>query len=101
ELPTVVDARRGREHHRRIRYGAGRRLGHREARADFSFDERKQKSFALLRRRVELEQIHVAFVGRGAMQRERPDKTAAGLLEDNAHADGAEPEAAVLARKLW
>ena len=34
------------------------------------------------------------------MQRERPEKTAAGLLENDAHADRAESEAAVLAREL-
>src|SRR2546425_12762885 len=45
--------------------------------------------------------MHVAFIGSGAVERQRSEKAAAGLLEDYAHRDGAEPEAAVFAGQLW
>ncbi len=46
------------------------------------------------------EEVHVALVRRGAVQRDRSEETAAGLLEQHAHRDRAEAEAAVLARQL-
>ena len=44
--------------------------------------------------------MHVALVGRGAVQGQRAQEAVAGLLEDDALLEHAEPEAAELLRDL-
>ena len=73
---------------------AGLRLGHGESRAHLAVDDGPEP-FVLLRRRAGLgEQVHVAVVGRHAVDRERPEDRTRGLLVDRRPGDDRQPHAA-------
>jgi hypothetical protein len=67
-------------HHRRIGAGpaVGGRLGHEEGGARGSRDQRLQKSPFLLLRRDLAQEVHIAFVGRHHVERDRPERRQAG-----------------------
>ena len=66
---------------RRVGAGPRRRLAHREGRAHAAVRERAQQALLLLVAADDLEQVHVALVGRRAVQRRRAEQAVAGLLE--------------------
>ena len=82
----------------RGRVGAGARggLGHREAGPDLAQGERTQVALLLLGGRDGVEQVHVALVGSGDVERERAEQRPARLLEDHGAAAHVEPVPAVL-----
>ena len=86
--------------HARIGAAAGRGLGHGEGRADLALDDRLQP-LLLLRRRAELLQhVHVAVVGRHAVERERPEQRARRLLVHHRPGDDRQVHAAVFLGRL-
>ncbi len=80
---VVAVARGGGLQHARVGACAGRRLGHAEARADRAGGERPQPALLLRRRGDRFEQMHVALVGRGDVQRDRTERRIARFLEDD------------------
>ena len=89
-----------REHHAGIGAGAGMRLGHHEGRAHLALDDRAQPFFLLLRRADLGEQVHVAVVGRHAIDGERAEDRARGLLVDRRPGDDRQLHAAEFLRRL-
>ena len=81
---------------RRIGTRARCRLGHREAARDLAPRERTEPPLAHARRRRAQQQIHVALIGRIAVEARRADRRAPHLAEERAHAHDPETEAAVL-----
>ena len=96
---VAVAARRGHQHRR---VGAGTRggLGHHEARADPARGERPQPLFLLALLGDLLEEVHVAFVGGEAVERDRPQRRIAGRLENHGLAAVVEPEPAPFAADM-
>ena len=85
---------------RGIGAGAGRGLGHAEGAGDARLDERAQILLPLRLAAGGQEQVHVALVGRVAVEDARADGRAAHLAEQHAHAHDAEPAAAPLRREV-
>ena len=98
--PAAVDLGGRRAQRGGIGAGAGGGLGHREAGADLSCRERSQVTGLLLVGRDLRQQVHVALVGRRAVERERAEQAVAGLLEDDALLEQVQREPAVLLRDL-
>ena len=76
------------------------RLGHGEAGADRALDQRAQVPLLLRLGRHDVQQVHVALVGRGAVERDRAEQAAPRLLEDDGHLAHAEPQPAPLPRDM-
>ncbi|MNK62037.1 hypothetical protein D3C87_812050 [compost metagenome] len=87
-------------HHRRVGAGAGRRLGHAEARAHVAVDERLQPARLLRRRGHHLHQVHVAFVGRVDVERHRTERRVARLLEHDGLVDMRQAQPTVFLRRM-
>ena len=98
--PATVHPDRRCLEHRRVRAGAGRRFGHGEARPDLSSRERRQVPRLLLRVGDGGEQVHVALVGRGAVEGLRAQQAVAGLLEHDTATAHVEPQPTEIARDL-
>ena len=81
-----------------IRACAGRRLAHRERRAQRARRERAQEALLLLVAADLGEQVHVALVRRGAVQGGRAEQAVPGLLEHRGLRADVEAEAAVRTR---
>ena len=98
--PGVAFLLRARADHVGIGAAAGRGLGHGEGGAHLAVDDGPQP-FVLLRRRAhQREQIHVAVVGRGAVERERPEDRTIRFLVHRGPADDRQRHAAVRLRRL-
>ena len=72
------------------------RLRHREARADLAGGQRAEPLRLLLVVGDDFQQMHVALVGRRAVERLRPEQRVPGGLEHDGHRAHVEPEAAPL-----
>ena len=92
----VAVAGGGGQQRRRVRPGAGRRLGHAEAGPDLPSRQRTQPTLLLLGRGDHLHQVHVALVRRGQVHRQRPEDGVARLLEHDGPADMTQPQPAIL-----
>ena len=90
----AFQARRGLEQ-RRVGARTGAGLGHAKAGANLAAGQRHQPALLVLLGRHRFEQMHVAFVGCGAIQCQRPEHRVARLFEHHRAADVREPEAAV------
>ena len=86
--------------HGRIGAAAGRRLGHGEGRFDLAFNDRPQPPFLLRRRADTRQQIHVAVVGRRAIDRQRAEQRARRFLIDRRPGDDRQRHAAEFLRRL-
>ena len=93
----VAVAAGGRQQHRGVRSGAGSRFGHHKARADLPRRHRPQPLLLLALLGDFFEKVHVAFVGREAVERHRPERRVAGGLEHDRLAAVIEPEPAPIA----
>src|SRR6516165_5433250 len=71
--PFAVFLLRARADHAGIRTAARRRLGHCEGRFHLALDDRAQPPFPLRRRADARQEIHVAVIGRGAVDRQWPE----------------------------
>src|SRR5262249_43244707 len=101
DRPATGHAVGGRRQHRRIRARARSRLGHGETRADVAGGQRREITLALGRRGDHPEQVHVALIGSGAIERLRSGDAVARALEDTRHSTRAQAESAELYRDLW
>jgi hypothetical protein len=90
-----------RQHHAGIGTRAGMRLGHHERRAHLALDDRPQPLFLLLGRTHFGEQVHVAVVGRHAVNGERPEDRARRFLIDRRPSADRQSHAAKFLRRLW
>ena len=98
--PAVALALRHRLHHRRVRPAARMRLGHREGAADLAVDDRLKPAL-LLRCGPDLVQHHhVAVVGCGRVEADRPEDRPVHLLVAGGHADQRQALPAPLLRHL-
>ena len=86
--------------HRGIGAAAGRRLRHRERRAHFSLDDRLEPFLFLLRRADQLEHVHVAVVGRHAIDRQRAEQATRGFLVDRGPSHYRQVHAAIFLGRL-
>ena len=91
--PVVAVLARGGREHGRVRSRAVR-LGHREAGADLAGGQRAKPLLLLIVVRDDLQQVHVALVGRGAVERVRAEQRVPRRLEHHRHGSGVESEAA-------
>ena len=92
--PGVAFLLRAGADHGGIGAAAGCGLGHGEGGAHFAVDDRPQPSLLLRRRSHQREQIHIAIVRRGAIERERPEDRAVRLLIHRRPADDRQRHAA-------
>ena len=86
--------------HARIGAAARRRLGHGEGRFDFALDDRPQPPFLLRRRAGARQQIHIAVVGRRAVDRQRAEQRARRFLIDRRPGDDRQRHAAEFLGRL-
>ncbi len=86
--------------HAGIGAAAGRRLGHGEGRAHLALDDRAQPALLLGRRAGARQQVHVAVVGRHAVERERPEQRARRLFVHRRPGDDRQRHAAELLGRL-
>jgi hypothetical protein len=100
DRPAASDSLGPGHQHRGIGAGTWRRLGHGEAGADLSRRQRLEVASALRVVGDDVEEVHVALVGGGAVHRRRSEQSVAGLLEDDRGAPHVEPVAAELGRQL-
>ena len=100
DRPAVALALRAREHHGRIGTAAGCRLGHRESRAHPAIDDGPQPLVFLCWRAGKRQQVHVAVVGRCAIECERSEDGAVRLLVHRRPAHDRERHPAVFFRCL-
>ena len=98
--PFAVPAFGAGADHAGIGAAARRRLGHGEGRAHLALDDRAQPALLLGRRAGAREQIHVAVVGRHAVEGERPEDRARGLLVHRRPGDDRQRHAAELLGRL-
>ncbi len=98
ELPPPGYPRRARSQRARVGAGAGRRLGHRERRPHVAGDQRTEEALSLRLGRDVGEQVDVALIGRGDVERERSEQGVPSGLEDWSPVDHAEAESAVRRR---
>src|SRR5215471_14295846 len=92
---------RGCQQHRRICPGAWRWLGHHEARADLARGKRSQPPLLLVFPGDGLEEVHIAFVGCEAIERDRPQRRVPGGFEHDRLAAMIETEPAPFAAGMW
>jgi hypothetical protein len=97
---VVAVAFRRRCEHRRVRDRPRRRFRHAKAGANRSGRERAQPPFLLRGRCDRFEQMHVPFVRRRDVQRDRAERRIAGFLEHDRACDVRQREAAVFARHV-
>ena len=97
--PAAASGRPGADH-AGIRAAARRRLGHGEGRADAAVDDRAQPAVLLCRRGDLGQQHHVAVVGSGGVEHDRPEDRAVGLLVHHGHGQPRQAHAAQLLRRL-
>ncbi len=79
DLVVIAIPAGGGGQHRRVRPGPRRRLGHAEARTDFSRGKRTQPSLLVHGRGDRLEQMHVALVRREDVERNGSERRVAGF----------------------
>ena len=99
DVVVAFPARRRRQH-RRVGPGARRGLGHAEAGADLARRQRPQPALLVCGLRDRFEQMHVAFVRRKNVERNRTERRVARLFEGNRPAEVRQRQAAVLARHV-
>ena len=97
---AVVALLRARQHHAGIGAGAGRRLGHHEGRAHLALDDGAEEFLLLLGRADLAEQVHVAVVGRHAIDGERAEDRARGFLVERRPGDDGKRHAAEFLGRL-
>src|SRR5215471_1579609 len=87
-------------YHRWIGTTTRRRLRHREARAQFALDDRLEPFVLLLAGAHKLEQVHVAVVGRHAVEGKWPKDRTRGFLVDCGPRGNRQSHAAIFLRRL-
>src|SRR5947209_822302 len=100
DAPFVAVALGARLDHAGVGTAARRGLGHGERRGDLAVDDRAEPALLLRRRAGEGEQVHVAVVGRHAVEGERPEQRARRLLVHHRPGDDRQRHAAELLRRL-
>src|SRR5262245_16429299 len=86
--------------HAGIGAAAGRGLGHRKSRAHFALDDRAQPLVLLRRRADQRQHIHIAVIGRRAIEHDRAEDRAVRLLIHRGPADDRQTHAAEILRCL-
>ena len=97
---AVVALLGARQHHGGIGARAGMRLGHHEGRAHLALDDGAQPFFLLLGRADFGDEVHVAVVGRHAVDGERAEDRARRFLVDRRPGDDRQPHAAEFLGRL-
>ena len=96
----VTVAAGGRQQHRGVRSGTGSRFGHHETRADLPRRHWPQPLLLLALLGDFFDKVHVAFIGRKAVERHRPERGVAGGLEYDRLAAVIEPKPAPIAADM-
>ena len=86
--------------HAGIGAAAGRRLGHGEGGTHLALDDRAQPALLLRAAADQRQQVHVAVVGRRAVEAYGPEDRAVRLLVHRGPGDDRQPHAAILLRRL-
>ncbi len=98
--PAVALPLRAGADHAGIGAAARRGLGHGEGGPHLALDDGPEPSLLLRRRSDERDEVHIAVVGRRAIERERAEDRAVGLLVHRRPADDRQRHAAVGLRRL-
>ena len=98
--PAAVRAPGGGAQRGRVRAGARRRLGHREAGPHLARHERAQVALLLPGRAGHRQQVHVPLVGRGAVGGQRAQRAVSGLLQQQGRGREVGPAPAELRGRL-